>query len=369
MTSCTTNIAFKRRLLPIAVHYASRYLVLLAISVWAVSALAAEASDLELLEQQAFQAAVERVAPSVVRIETVGGRERVGKLLFGVGPTTGLIVSEEGYIVSSAFNFLHRPTSILVRLPGGPMKAAKLVATDHSRMLVLLKVEPEVTLPVPEIVPHDEMHVGQWAIAVGRTFEADRPNMAVGILSAAQRVWGTAIQTDAAVSPNNYGGPLIDIRGRVLGVLVPLSPHAADELAGYQWYDSGIGFAIPAEHIMKILPRLRQGALFGGVIGVTFRDKNLSIGEPVIAACQSGSPAAQSGLKPGDRIVEINGHEVTRIAGVKEQLHQHYAGDRVHIVVLRDGKHIERQMQLAPKPVKKRKNGSELFIDTQGEKK
>ena len=98
------------------------------------------------------------------------------------------------------------------------------------------------------------MRVGQWAIAVGRTFESDRPNMAVGILSALDRVWGKAIQTDAAVSPNNYGGPLVDIRGRVLGVLVPLSPEAADEMAGVEWYDSGIGFAIPWKRSSRSCP-------------------------------------------------------------------------------------------------------------------
>ena len=70
-----------------------------------------------------------------------------------------------------------------------------------------------------------QIRVGQWTIAVGRAFEGREPNMAVGVLSATDRIWGKAIQTDAAVSPNNYGGPLVDIAGRVLGVLVPLSPR------------------------------------------------------------------------------------------------------------------------------------------------
>ena len=77
------------------------------------------AEELGVAEQQAFRAAVDRVAPCVVRIETVGGLERVGGLLFGTGPTTGLVVTPDGYIVSSAFNFLHRPASILVQLPDG----------------------------------------------------------------------------------------------------------------------------------------------------------------------------------------------------------------------------------------------------------
>ena len=178
---------------------------------------------------------------------------------FGTGPTTGLIVDPEGYIVSSAFNFSNKPTSILVRLPDGTRKPAKLVATDHVRMIVLLKIDADKPLPVCEIAPASEMRVGQWTIALGRTFEGDRPNVSVGILSAKDRIWGKAIQTDASVSPNNYGGPLVDIRGRVMGVIVPLSPESADEVAGYEWYDSGIGFAIPADHIQKILPRIEKG--------------------------------------------------------------------------------------------------------------
>src|SRR5208283_4986837 len=147
----------------------------------------------------------------------------------------------------------------LVRLPDGSRKPAKLVARDHNCQLVLLKIELDHPLPVPEVAPQSEMRVGQWCVAVGRTFEESRPNMAVGILSAVGRVWGKALQTDAAISPNNYGGPLVDIRGRALGVTVPLSPQAANELAGIEWYDSGIGFAIPLEHVRNILPKLKKG--------------------------------------------------------------------------------------------------------------
>ncbi len=214
---------------------------------------------LQVREERAIKAALARVAPSVVRIETVGGLERVGQILIGTGPTTGLVVSPDGYIISSAFNFAQKPDSILVTLEGGSRHAARLVATDHSRMLVRLKVEVETKLPVPESVPSAEMRVGQWALAVGRTFEASRPNVSVGIVSALGRIWGKAIQTDAKISPNNYGGPLVDISGRVLGVLVPMSPDGSGEMAGVEWYDSGIGFAIPLEGVLRVLPKLEQG--------------------------------------------------------------------------------------------------------------
>lgn len=302
---------------------------------------------LDLAEQRAFQAAVDRVAPSVVRIETVGGLERVGRVPVGTGPTTGLVVDPGGYIISSAFNFLNRPDSILVRLADGSHRPAELVATDHSRVLVLLKIEPDGPLPVPEIVPEAEIRVGQWAIAVGRTFDADRPNVSVGIVSALGRVWGKAVQTDAAVSPNNYGGPLIDVRGRVLGVLVPLSPEAATEVAGVEWYDSGIGFAVPAWHVRHVLPRLKQGEdLYPGVVGISFAGENLSTIEPVLAARHPNSPAREAGLEAGDRIVEIEGRKVERASQVKAELSQRYAGQSVRLVVTRGDERIECELPL-----------------------
>ncbi|HLA85853.1 MAG TPA: S1C family serine protease, partial [Thermoguttaceae bacterium] len=227
--------------------------------------------DLSLREQKAFQAAIARVAPSVVRIETVGGRDRVGDLKLEDGATTGLVVGQEGWIVSSAFHFLRRPDSILVRMPDGTRKPAKLAATDHGRMIVLLSVEADGPTAVPETVPRGEIRVGQWAIALGRTFESDRPNVSVGIVSAVSRIGGRAVQTDAAASPNNYGGPLVDIRGRVIGVLTPLSPTPGEKVGRVEWYDSGIGFAVPLEDILKILPRLRQSEdLYAGLLGVGF---------------------------------------------------------------------------------------------------
>jgi serine protease Do len=329
-------------------HYAIAQPLLAAAMCFFV-ALSAPAADEDLgqLEQHAFRTAVDRVAASVVRIETVGGLEQVEGLLFGTGPTTGLIVDPKGYIISSAFNFQNHPSSILVRLPDGTRKPARQIAADSSRMLVLLKIEVDRPLPVPEIVPQKEMRVGQWAIAVGRAFEGDRPNMTVGILSALNRIWGKAIQTDAAVSPNNYGGPLVDVRGRVLGVLVPLSPQSESELSGIEWYDSGIGFAVPAEHILSVLPRLEGGKnLQPGRLGIRFASQNLHIESPGISGCQPRSPAALAGLKAGDQIVQIDARPIDRAAQVKEEISRRYAGDKMHVVVLRGQQRVERTIEL-----------------------
>jgi len=84
--------------------------------------------EIEELEERAIKAAVRKISPCVVQIDAIGGLELVGKQLIGTGPTTGLIVHEDGYILSSAFNFLRQPSSILVRLPDGKRVVARIVA-------------------------------------------------------------------------------------------------------------------------------------------------------------------------------------------------------------------------------------------------
>lgn len=310
--------------------------------------------DLALREEDAMKAAVDRVAPSVVRIETLGGLETVGRVLVGTGPTTGLIVSPDGYIISSAFNFIQKPSQILVVLPDGTRMPAELVSRDHSRMLVLLKIPAdrlaaEMQLPVPAAVPVKEMRVGQWAIAIGRVFEGERPNVSVGILSALDRVWGKAIQTDAKISPSNYGGPLVDIQGRVQGVLVPMSPQESSEVAGVEWYDSGIGFAVPLEQIYASLDRLKEGDLHPGLLGVGLKKGDPYTTKPEIAACQPKSPAAEAGLKPGDVIVEIDGVKLKSQIDMRHQLAPRYAGETVSVAVLRKKDRIERSIELVDK--------------------
>lgn len=310
----------------------------------------AAAVDAYAQEDAAIQGAVARVAPSVVRIETVGGLERVGKLLIGEGPTTGLIVAPNGYILSSSFNFVQQPTSILVTLADGTRLPAKRIATDHNRKVTLLKVEASEELPVAEVAPLAEVSVGAWAIAVGRTFEGNEPNVSVGIVSALGRIWGKAIQTDAKISPANYGGPLIDIRGRVMGILVPLAPEQAADAAGVDWYDSGIGFAVSLEQLMTALPRLQQGEdLHPGVVGVSLKGKNIYVDSAELAIVRPNSPAYKAGLKPGDVIVEVDGQPIARQSQLKSQLNPRYAGDTVAVVVLRGEERLSRELELVDK--------------------
>ncbi len=294
--------------------------------------------EVDLLEQKAFQVAVKRAAPSLVQIETIGGVARVAGELEGSASTTGLVVSKDGEILTSAFAFAAKPSSILVLLADGRRLPAKKIATDHVTQLTLLKVEAD-DLPLPVAVRTEQIGVGQWGIAVGRTLDPKTPSVSVGIISALNRVWGKAIQTDAKVSPVNYGGALLDIQGRVQGVLVPLSPRSADLLAGVEWYDSGIGFAIPMETALASVERLRPGKdLKKGLIGVTFTSGNAIYGQkPELDLLRYDSPAEKAGMKKDDVIVGVDGKQIDRIAQVRHALGNKYAGDSIEIDVDRDG--------------------------------
>ncbi|MBM81734.1 MAG: hypothetical protein CMJ78_14235, partial [Planctomycetaceae bacterium] len=329
------------------------FIALLTISVLAGCtqfAAAQTQEDLEAKEEQAIKESAALVSPSVVQIQTVGGLSNVGRLLTSTGPTTGLIVSSDGFIISSAFNFISKPASILVTLPDQRRFAAKLVANDRARMLTLLKIEAQ-NLTVPKAAPKNEIEVGQWSVALGRTYNTPLPSMSVGIVSALNRVWGKAIQTDTKVSPVNYGGPLININGQVLGVLVPLSSRrGSTETAGVEWYDSGIGFAIPLADVFATLDRLKAGEdLHPGLMGISFKSRDIYGVAPKIDRVRFDSPADKAGLKPGDVITNVNGKTVSRVAQVQQELGSHLAGDVVEVTVKRENESKTASVKLAEK--------------------
>lgn len=310
------------------------------------------AAELGQLEQQAYITAVQRVESSVVQISTVGGLDRIGDTLLAQGPTSGMVISEDGYIVSSAVNFAQQPTSILVRLPDGSQLPANLVAHDKNRMLVLLKVEPDSPLEVPEAVPTDELRAGQWAIAVGAAFEDKGANLSVGIISALQRMYGRVVQTDASVSVANYGGPLIDIHGRVIGILVPMAPNPSggetNALAGVEFYDSGIGFAVPLEHVLEILPRWKEGDdLLPGKLGIGLTPGEAHLQAAEIRSVWPNSPAADAGWKAEDQIAAVDGQPIHSQADLRFAITPRYAGDTLKVTIERGDEQIDTELTLA----------------------
>ena len=314
--------------------------IVVALSICAVSSAANAAEPLTGLElaeaeQAAFRRATLTAAPSVVRIETVGGLDKLGDVLLNTGATTGTVV-EPGLVVSSAFNFAGEPSAIFVTTDDGRRGAAEKVATDEVRQLVLLRAADATEQPPIAAADADRLRVGQWTLALGRTFGNGPPNVSVGLLSARSRLWGLAMQTDAKVSPANYGGPLVDLAGRAIGVLVPLSPQERGQTAGIEWYDSGIGFAIPMADVRESVRRLKSGEDARlGRLGVAIAGTGL-VGEPaVIERLHPLGPADKAGLKAGDRIVSIDGLPIENAGAFKRQVLGRYEGDALEIAVAR----------------------------------
>lgn len=317
------------------------------------------ANDLATLEQQAVNAAVSAVADSVVQINTVGGLDRLDQRVLAQGPTTGVIVSQDGYIVSSAFNFVQEPSSILVRLPSGEQLPAEMIGRDDNRMLVLLKVSAEDPLPTPTAAPAGDVRPGDWAVALGRTFSHERVSLSVGIVSALNRMHGRALQTDANVSASNYGGPLVDIQGRVLGILVPMAPPTGNGeesylMAGSEFYDSGIGFAVPLSQVQDVLERWKnERDLHRGLLGVGLKAGNAYSTPAEITAVWPRSAASQAGLKAKDRIVSVDGHPIKSQNDLRFRVTPRYAGDELELTIRRgrgaDAKEITTTVELSAK--------------------
>ena len=273
----------------------------LAIAAFALSApLCAQRVNLDefLRLEPVLQAALQKAGPFVVTVETFGGTRRLmgkdgpmdgpapprprpkpkpkkrdpddedgerkkpklplvaGGFKQAQGKTSGVVLTSDGWILISRFALNLDPTTVLVTVPGKGTYTAQRAGEDTSRGIALVKIDAE-GLPVPTFVAPQDVRVGQWAFALGRTFAQSDPTVHLGIVSAKDRLYGRALQVDAYTSPANYGGAVVDIRGRVLGLAVPLSPSGRN--AGVEWYDSGIGFAATIADIAPLLARMKDG--------------------------------------------------------------------------------------------------------------
>ncbi|MCH2203703.1 MAG: PDZ domain-containing protein [Fuerstiella sp.] len=290
----------------------------------------------------AVRSAVTKVSPSVVRIQIIGSPDRSGKI--GSRITTGVVVSAHGEIISSSFGFLSEIAAIFVTTADGKRHSAEIVATDHVRKLTLLRTSTRQLSP--PAWARKRPSVGAWAVAVGRFYNSSKPSASLGVISAVNRVHGLAIQTDAKVSPINYGGPLLIMDGQVSGILVPLAPgnKSTGVAAGVQWYDSGIGFAIPASDVLDSVQRLRSGEdRKHGVLGISLTTANPLSAKIEVKSIHPGSPADVGGMEVGDKILSVNGRKLQRAGTFQSILRSRWAGDTAFFIVRRgsEEKHIE----------------------------
>jgi len=195
---------------------------------------------------KAFRIAEAKTEPLLVTIESYGGvgtkQGKIGGIRKqGEGNTTGVLIGSEGYIITSTFNFVTEPLIITVVTSDGVRRVARMMGRDDSRKICLLKIDDISDLPKfanPETAKLDELKVGQWALSMGVGYGDRSPAVSMGIISAKNRIGGRAVQTDANISPANYGGPLIDIQGRLIGICVPLNPQSSAVGAGVEWYET-----------------------------------------------------------------------------------------------------------------------------------
>lgn len=309
------------------------------------------------LTPKAFRAAAAKVAPVVVTIDTVGGiniasgGERAQKEIGGIanpgeGPTTGVLISDDGYIITSTYNFITKPRIITVTLADGSQHVAELLGRDDMRKLTLLKIEDVKDLPTPTFVEPSKVRVGQWAVSVGVGYGGDEAAVSSGIVSALNRVGGMAIQTDANLSPANYGGPLVDIRGRVIGICVPLNPKAAGQGAGSEWYDSGIGFAVTLDGIEHLIDRMKKGEhLKRGLMGFIPAKQPAKGGGVKIQKVIDKTPAKKAGLLDGDIIIAMNDQPIADANAMAHVLARYAAGDEI-VVTYRRGDDEPQQLTM-----------------------
>ena len=301
----------------------------------------------------AVRQAVNRIDPSVVRIRPVGSEQNTDGGSVSTVASTGVVVSADGEIITSAFSVQGKPQAILVETLDGKRVPASIVATDFVRKLVLLKAGDGTWTPISETtdLSSNEVIIGQWTVAVGRFYSGTASNVSVGITSAVNRVHGMAIQTDAKISPLNYGGPLIDLFGNPLGILVPLSPRDQGSVdSGVEWYDSGIGFAIPIQDVLRVAERLAAGNdLKPGKLGVSLKSANAFSPEILVEAVHPTGPAAEASIQKGDQILAINDVDVTRSAMLESAVARSYAGDTIQLGVKRGDQQLTVTVHLVDK--------------------
>ena len=289
--------------------------------------------------------------PSLVSIESFGGSNVKAGQIGGIrkqgeGNTTGVVISSDGYILTSTFNFIREASVVTVKTKAGDERVAQILGRDDTRKICLLKIDNVEGLVVPDMQPLQEVKVGQWAISLGVGYGDQTPAISMGIVSAKNRVGGRAIQTDANISPANYGGPLVDIQGRLIGICVPMNPQSQAVAAGVEWYDSGIGFAVPVDDFGRLIERLKDGQrILPAFIGITTGP--VSDGDGMrIEKIAKESAAETAGLVVGDILMAINKEPINDMLRLRQVLNQFEAGQKITMSIKRAAKKAEGEKEV-----------------------
>ncbi|MEM6688841.1 MAG: PDZ domain-containing protein [Planctomycetota bacterium] len=297
---------------------------------------------------KAVRKATDQWLPHIVTVETIGALEGQSGEIRGDVPISGVVI-EKGFVLSSDLILRQPSAAILVVDQSGKRFSATVHARDRHRDLVLLRIEGD-GLP-PGVDPKNafvefEPTIGRTAIAVGR-YRDQSPMMARGIVSATERLNNKAVQIDARVSPAFYGGPVIDLTGRLIGLSIPaVGDGMASDATG--WYDSGIAFAIDAGSLAKSWKSLSSGDdLYRGLIGIVASARDPLLSDTKIAAVRPRSPAASAGLQVNDVVTEVNEVPVRKHQDIRQVIGRLDAGDTVKLGIKRGDESLDVSMELA----------------------
>jgi serine protease Do len=264
---------------------------------------------------------------------------------------SGCVLNSNGYIVTNN-HVVEHAADIQVKLGDGRELPAKVVGRDAKTDLALLKIEA-TGLPVLPLGDSTALQVGEPVMAIGNPFGLEQ-TVTTGIVSATGRVIGSGpydnfIQTDASINPGNSGGPLINARGEAIGINTAIFSRSGGSV--------GIGFAVPSSLAKTVIPQLAaHGKVERGWLGVSIQPltqdlaKSFKRGDStgaLVSAVVDGSPAARAGVKTGDVIVELDGKKVAKATDLPGLVADMPVGKTVPIVVMRDGKEVRLDAQVA----------------------
>ena len=268
---------------------------------------------------------------------------------------SGVIISQDGYIVTNN-HVVEGATKIKVVLNDKREYDAELLGRDKNTDLALLRIE-EKNLPFALIGNSDEVKVGQWALAFGNPLGLTS-TVTLGIISAKGRNLNLVgerdprtgaptsypiesfIQTDAAVNPGNSGGALVSADGKLIGINTAIESQTGSY--------SGYSFAIPSNLMKKVIEDLtKYGKVQRGILGVEIRDVNSDLADKeglkdvrgvFVGKVHANSAAEVAGVKEKDVIISIDDIKVNSSPELQEQVGKHNPGDKVKLLVIRDGK-------------------------------
>ena len=301
-----------------------------------------------------FTVAADEAVHSVVHVKNVTVRKvynPIAEWFYGsqrgiqqqeqVGTGSGVIISEDGYIVTNN-HVIQDATELEVTLNNNESYKAKLIGTDTKMDIALLKINAPDKLPYMVFGDSENLKVGEWVLAVGNPYNLTS-TVTAGIVSAKARDLSNEglqsfIQTDAAVNPGNSGGALVNTRGELIGINTMISSPTGS-YAGYS-------FAVPSNITRKIIEDLMEyGNVQRGVLGIEGRELNSAFAEEIGSSASHGfyinkvtskSGAEKAGLKSGDVIIQLDNKKVNGFADLTSYINTKRPNDIVNVKVLRD---------------------------------